>query len=366
MTVKIDKLAELVTSYLREPPFAMASTEKETRFLNLLNELTNFHVDNCHPYQKIIEPIFGLKPSPPVLSAVPFIPVRLFKSLELKSVETESVMKMMTSSGTTGQQVSRVLLDRHTSSAQTRALGQIMSDVLGKGRFPMLVADTSSVVKDRTSFSARGAGIRGFSMFGRDVEYMLDDQMKLRTEEVSHFLTNHSGQPIFVFGFTFMVWEHVCEELLRLGKNLNLSEGILLHGGGWKKLSALNIDNEMFKRRVKDSLGVSRVVNYYGMVEQTGSIFPECEFGRLHSSAYSEVIIRSPQTLEETPDGSEGLIQLLSVLPMSYPGHSILTEDVGVIDGRDDCPCGRPGRYFRVLGRLKEAEIRGCSDTFSA
>ena len=44
----------------------------------------------------------------------------------------------------------------------------------------------------------------------------------------------------------------------------------------------------------------------------------------------------------------------------------MLTEDEGVIEGIDDCPCGRKGKYFRVLGRLKNAEIRGCSDTYAA
>ena len=61
-------------------------------------------------------------------------------------------------------------------------------------------------------------------------------------------------------------------------------------------------------------------------------------------------------------NGSEGLIQLLSVIPKSYPGHSILTEDLGTIHGEDDCKCGLKGKYFLVHGRVKEAEIRGCSD----
>ena len=64
--------------------------------------------------------------------------------------------------------------------------------------------------------------------------------------------------------------------------------------------------------------------------------------------------------------GEAGIIQVVSLLPKSYPGHSLLTEDEGVILGQDDCPCGRKGKYFKVLGRLKQAEIRGCSDTYAA
>ena len=61
----------------------------------------------------------------------------------------------------------------------------------------------------------------------------------------------------------------------------------------------------------------------------------------------------------------KGIIQLLSVLPYSYPGHSLLTEDEGILLGEDDCSCGRLGKYFKIVGRLKNAEIRGCSDTYA-
>ena len=60
------------------------------------------------------------------------------------------------------------------------------------------------------------------------------------------------------------------------------------------------------------------------------------------------------------------MIQAVSLLPGSYPGHSILTEDEGVILGEDDCPCGRKGKYFRVIGRIRNAEVRGCSDAYDS
>ena len=57
-----------------------------------------------------------------------------------------------------------------------------------------------------------------------------------------------------------------------------------------------------------------------------------------------------------------GLIQTLSLLPVSYPGQSILTEDIGIIHGIDNCKCGKLGKYFSVLGRVPDSELRGCSD----
>jgi len=71
-------------------------------------------------------------------------------------------------------------------------------------------------------------------------------------------------------------------------------------------------------------------------------------------------------TFEELPAGKTGLLQVLSVLPRSYPGHSLLTEDLGVVHSIDPESCGRKGKAFTVLGRLPRAELRGCSDVIAA
>ena len=65
---------------------------------------------------------------------------------------------------------------------QSKVLSRIMGDFLGKQRLPMVILDSPAVVKNRAMFSARGAGILGFSMFGRDKIYALDENMQLDTE----------------------------------------------------------------------------------------------------------------------------------------------------------------------------------------
>ena len=102
------------------------------------------------------------------------------------------------------------------------------------------------------------------------------------------------------------------------------------------------------------------------MVEQTGCIYLECAEGHLHASTYADVVVRRPLDFSAADFGERGIIEVVSLLPKSYPGHALLTEDEGVLLGEDDCPCGRKGKYFQVLGRLKQAELRGCSDTYAA
>jgi hypothetical protein len=365
MTIERELLEQDVTGFLRKDPFSVPSYEKESDFLGIINHLTRYHLLNCASYKRVVEPIFGNLPAS-ALSETPFIPVQLFKTLNLSSVPPGDIIKTMTSSGTTGQVVSKIALDKVTSSGQTRALTQIMKSVLGPTRVPMLIIDTSEVISDRNMFSARGAGIRGFSMFGKDCEYALDKNMNLRIGAIQDFLARHHDEIVLLFGFTFMIWQYFCAELNRIDTRFVIPHGVLLHGGGWKKLASLNIGNKEFRNEVERLTGVTNVINYYGMVEQTGSIYIECTEGYLHVSTYSDIVVRDIHNFQPLPVGEEGVIQVISMLPLSYPGHSLLTEDLGVIVGHDDCQCGRLGTYFLVHGRMKDAEIRGCSDSYAS
>jgi phenylacetate-coenzyme A ligase PaaK-like adenylate-forming protein len=356
---KLENIIEL-------PPFSLSQKEKEELYLSALAELTSHHYNHCPEYKKLLDAIQFNPDNIKDISDFPFIPVRLFKEYDLLSVNKDEIVKTMTSSGTTGQQVSKIFLDKTTSANQTKVLSKIVSAFTGKKRLPFLVIDSSTVIKDRNLFSARGAGILGFSMLGYDTTYALDEHMKINFELVSSFLEKHKDEPILLFGFTFMIWEHFYKELKNSKIKLPLENGILIHGGGWKKLASQAITNDSFKQSLYEVSGIKNVYNYYGMVEQTGSIFMECEAGHLHASIFSDVIFRDFKEFKSLGVGETGLIQLLSLLPHSYPGHSILTEDLGELLGEDNCQCGRKGRYFKIIGRIKNAEIRGCSDTYES
>ena len=83
--------------------------------------------------------------------------------------------------------------------------------------------------------------------------------------------------------------------------------------------------------------------------------------GNTDNYIFSEIFIRD-KNLKLSPIKQNGLIQTLSLLPLSYPGHNILTEDIGALEGVDDCRCGRKGKYFSIKGRVPGTELRGCSD----
>ena len=344
-------------------PYSLDSTTKNLILGNILYDLEKDHNEKCKDYHKIVKNWMFKHSDEKTIENLPFIPVRLFKELELLSIDRAEIRKTLTSSGTSGQTPSKIFLDATTSKNQTRVLNKILSSFIGKKRLPMLIIDSKSVLKSRNSFSARGAGILGFSMFGYDVQYLLDDDFNLDIDLLQNFLEKHKGEKILLFGFTYIVWEFFNNALQKKGISINLENGILIHGGGWKKMIDSAVDTHVFRKSLYDKTKLELIYNYYGLVEQTGSIFMECEAGYLHASNYSDIIIRNHKDYTVLPNGEEGLVQLVSALPKSYPGHSILTEDLGTIIGIDDCSCGRKGKYFKISGRIKNAEVRGCSDT---
>lgn len=349
---------------LRLPPHGLPRGEKRRIFGAGLTELTRRHRENCPSYGRLLD-CLGYPPGAEFApEEVPMLPVSLFKDQNLCSVPREKVFKILTSSGTGGQQVSQICLDAETAARQQATLCRIVSDLVRSRRLPMLIVDSRQALRDRRQFSARGAGILGFSLFGSPVCYALDGDMELDLDGVRDFLVRHREERVLVFGFTYLVWSRFCLVLEQRGERLALDNGVLIHGGGWKKLEREAVSRPEFRARLRAATGLETVADYYGMAEQTGCVCLECPCGRFHASSYSDILFRRPGDFSLCAPGEPGIIQVLSLMPGSYPGHSLLTEDMGMLLGEDDCPCGRLGKYFTVTGRIPKAEVRGCSDTY--
>ena len=92
------------------------------------------------------------------------------------------------------------------------------------------------------------------------------------------------------------------------------------------------------------------------MIEQTGSIFIECEScGAFKTSCFSDVYIRDINF--NIKDYGKGLLQLLFSSSLKLPRHNIITEDEGEIL-KDNCKSCNQNKRFLVFGRAKNSEIR--------
>lgn len=116
------------------PPFGLTPAEKMTAFTDVLREPIISHRRRCLPYRNILD-ASGFDPAAAyTLQELPFLPVRLFKSVDLCSAPPEEVGRVVTSSGTSGQIPSKIYLDALTADRQRHALAVIVSDFMGLSR----------------------------------------------------------------------------------------------------------------------------------------------------------------------------------------------------------------------------------------
>ena len=352
----------IIESLQKLNPFDVNKRKKNKIYIDHIKSLSLHHYKCCKKYKKIINNLkFKIKNNNK-LEDFPMLPVRIFKKFDLKSVSEDKIVKKLVSSGTSGQELSKIYLDKKNANNQMRVLRKIMSTILGNKRLPMLIIDQNPRILDRSIFNARSAAIYGFSIFGIKHCYLLNKENKIDYVSLNNFLKKYSKDKFLIFGFTSLVYENLIQKLSINLLKLNFQNGILIHGGGWKKMEKLKVNNRILKKKLIEKINLNKIYNYYGLVEQTGSIFIESKkCGYFHTSIFSDIFIRDKK-FNVLKNKKKGLVQLMSLLPTSYPGHNILTEDIGEIIGEDNCKCGLKGKYFLVHGRTKKAEIRGCSD----
>jgi len=337
--------------------------EKQPRLLAGLNQLTARHAAGCPGYARALAAL-GWPTSPATrLAEVPYLPAQLFKRTLLASVPPDDIVRTLRSSGTTGQTPSRIALDRTTADLQARALGHLMREFVGPQRRPMVIVDEPVRIV-AGGYTARGASQLGFAPLGRDHFQLLGPDGAPDVAGLRAWLATHARDRVLFVGMTAPVWELVLDGPVRTAGLRCSQPALLVHGGGWKKLAARQVSPAAFKAAARH-LNITETRDYYGMVEQTGSIHVEDDDGSFVTPSSSDVLVRHPRTLEPMPDGETGLLQVFSLLPHSYPGHSILTEDLGRVISRDRSAAGRHGTRFAVLGRLPASELRGCSDAVS-
>lgn len=304
------------------------------------------------------------------LEDIPFIPVNMFKQFKLFSCDEKNIIRVLESSATTTGVPSKIYIDRQTSIRQTQALIATLRNFLGEKRRPVLIIDSEDINKNNSNLTARGAAVRGISNFASKIVYAMDkegDTLSINLDRIREFERLYGDEEVIIYGFTFIVWKEFMNKLKENDITFSFPNAMLLHSGGWKKLTEEKVSKDEFSKTCSDILNMKceGVLDFYGMVEQLGVIFIDCECGNKHVPDFAEIIIRDLNTLYEVKIGEIGLIEVMSTLSTSYPAQAILTEDIGIFMGVDDCKCGRKGKYFKFLSRIEKSEVRGCGDTFA-
>ncbi len=352
-----------IEQLLMSKPYCLTQEEKKESFLPAMKESLIYHYENSNEFKQICDNK-EFNTSDFRLEDIPYLPVSMFKKFDLLSIPKEDVFKTIYSSATTSNVSSKIFLDRITSERQTKALVSIMSDFLHE-KMDFLILDAKETISSSNEVKSRASAIRGFLPFMKSIKFALHEDLTINDLELQQI---NSSDQYCLFGFTWLIYKTIkkSESNEFIKKSLSkLKSPFILHLGGWKKLTDINISREEFYDKICEFFNTekNKIIDIYGMTEQLGTIYPDCEFGNKHVSAYSDIIIRNPLTLKNEEIGKSGLIQLLSPIPHSYPGISILSDDFGHLEGIDDCLCRRKGKYFRFDKRSESADLKGCGDT---
>jgi hypothetical protein len=353
---------------LNLPPYGVPTEDKAAALLAALREAIGHHLANCPPYARWLRQQ-GFDPRAPLASVadVPFLPVGIFKRMFLASVPEKQIVRVLASSGTSGQTPSRIPLDQATRNRQMKALTAILSHRLGAERRPFLVLDAPpdrSAAEDR-ELSARVAGMRGYLMAASEQEYALardGDRLVLDRARARSAIARWTaaGKPFCLLGYTYLLYEHVVRPLAEDRARIELPPStFVVHFGGWKKLQRQAVNKTLLNERASAVFGLPpcAIVDVYGFTEQLGVIYPDDPQGVKRAPTYSEVLVRDPRSLAVVPDGQVGLLEFVCPLPHSYPGLAVLLDDMGRIVSREG------DTAFEIVGRAEKAEVRGCGDS---
>jgi hypothetical protein len=345
-----------VSILLDLPPFG---SRDEPAFLAEMHALNRHHRAGCPAFARI----WPEDAAPRSAADLPFLHVGLFKRLDLRTHAAGiKHTRPLNSSATTSGVSSKVVLDEQSSALQGRSTLALFSDFLGPFDGPLLVLDSSKSLTRRDGVSARLAAALSLRPLARELIFLHaepDRPDSLDWDRVTQALDRFES--IMIYGFTWILWQEWAKNpraaaLARPDRRL-----LFAHSGGWKKLEASRVDRATFDATLlKGWAPGSRVMDFYGLVEQPGIVYPLCPAGFRHAPAWASAIVRDPATLEPLVE-RPGQLQLLNTLSFGAPVHSVLTEDLAIQPG-GDCPCGRSGPRFELLGRLPRAEMRGCAN----
>ena len=291
---------------------------------------------------------------------VPAVPTRAFKRLSLVSGEEDDVERIFRTSGTTGGQGERG--SHHVRSLalyRAAALPTLRAHLLPEGgRIRILSLVPPADLQPESSLAAMvGFALESFGAAGSAYFTDPDQGQDHRGFDEAVARAVSDREPVLVVGtaFAFVHW------LDAAGPNARgsvLPEGSrVMETGGFKGRSREVARTDLY-RALAARLGIdaARIVNEYGMTELLSQFYePVLHEGgetgrRLVGPPWVRTRVLDPETLEESPEGTVGLLCHLDLANVGSVA-AVLTEDLGK----------RVGDGFVLSGRSAGAEPRGCS-----
>ena len=339
-------------------------------FLLAVRENCAFHYEHCREYRAMLDAL-GFSPEQlrtySDIEKLPFLPTLLFKRHHLYSVPKRKMLVRATSSGTSGSfsEIGFTISDLYCGLKMVLKVSRLRK-LFSAVPCHYIVFGYKPHRSNRTAVTKTALGAtlftpalsRTYALKYTGGKYTVDLEGVLRAivkHSRSRFPMRFMGFPSYTYFLMKMMDERGMKVQLPRGSKIML-------GGGWKQFYTEEVDKSAFYALAKKVLGVDDrdIIEFFGAVEHP-ILYCDCEKHHFHVPVYSRVIIRDPATLEPVPNGTPGLVNLMTPMVKATPILSIMTDDLGILHEGAECGCGISSPYLEIIGRVGLGDIKTCA-----
>lgn len=297
-----------------------------------------YQYSNCEPYRRYLGYIGTDPDAVTSLETIPFLPVQFFKSEDIYSGDCVPE-KVFTSSATTGMVPSRHPV-ADISLYESSFLNGFRLFYGNPENYVILALLPSYLERD-----------------GSSLVYMADKLIRMTGSSESGFYLNNRSElfnkitslkkgnkKVILLGVSFALLDFATEY------KIEFPELIVMETGGMKGRGR-EIEREELHKILKNCFGVHNIHSEYGMAELLSQAYSTGD-GVFQTPPWMEILIRDLNNpfriagIEKR--GGINIIDLANVNSCSF----IETEDMGIKTA---------GNGFKILGRIKNSELRGCN-----
>ncbi len=309
----------------------------ESDFEALALEIFQYQLNNNAVYGAFVKALGTDTSRVDSITRIPFLPVRFFKSLEVKTGEFEPEA-VFESSGTTGMISSRHLvkdlsLYRESFTRGFELLYGPASDYCIIGLLPSYLerGNSSLVLMADDLIRQSGHPLSGFYL--NEFDKLAAVLRELESRE----------QKTLLIGVSFALLDFAEQY------QIPLKHTIIMETGGMKGRRKEMIRQELHAI-LQQSFSLSAIHSEYGMTELLSQAYSK-EEGIYHCPPWMKILLRDdedPLRVITSGSGVVNVIDLANIHSCSF----IATDDAGKV---------YPDGSFEILGRVDGSDMRGCS-----
>lgn len=269
---------------------------------------------------------------------IPFLPIRFFKTREIKTGDWEEQI-IFTSSGTTGNQTSRHFVKE--MSLYEKSFLNVFRHFYGEPKdFVILALLPSYLEREGSSLIYMTEKLIQLTQ-RKESGFFLDEKEKLF--QLLKELESKNEKTILL-GVSFALLDF-CEEY-----SINLKNTIVMETGGMKGRRKEMTRTELHALYEK-SLGVKNIHSEYGMTELLSQAYSKGE-GKFICPPWMKIVVTNLNDPKEILSfGKTGRLNIIDLANIDSCAF-ISTDDMGKINEDGS---------FEISGRIDQSDMRGCN-----